>query len=502
MSSLTVRLTSPAGRSRIVLPSSSTLAELQAEVKTRCGVEPGDQQLSFDPAGNRPIDGPPSAQLSQLGFVNGSEVHLRNREASIAGQVLTKVPVSVEPEEPVAKSSSAGGAGPSVPPAPSSSSSSAPASSGSAPKAVESDGKKADPKFETFDAFLRKRQYDVGALPGNQKYVTVKITRGGMLKIPPSVSIKQQPYRHIDTLSVINVPEMESFIGYWQGVLLENAMQRAGFMYGYYLEDKNYDEGTRAIMEAIYEPQQEMAGEVAEMVKDDQEMSRVNRIAEALGLECIGWVFTSLPLEDGLLLSPEEVVRIARLQNDHSTDKHFTKYTLSKFVSCAVRPDPAHNGAPGINPFMVSEQACSMLRDGILTATPSERRACVVREAGKDEMIPDFVCEGRSSKKIATDFFIVRVNDTAPKKHQRLLTHAEFPRENRPTHPQRREDLKKFFSKIPKSEPSWSRFADFHLLLYIAKEIDVDTAVTIAECVRDRKDIPEGVTMIFNELTQ
>ncbi|CAE7775842.1 unnamed protein product [Symbiodinium sp. CCMP2456] len=246
----------------------------------------------------------------------------------------------------------------------------------------------------------------------------------------------------------------------------------------------------------------EMAGEVAEMVKDDQEMSRVNRIAEALGLECIGWVFTSLPLEDGLLLSPEEVVRIARLQNDHSTDKHFTKYTLSKFVSCAVRPDPAHNGAPGINPFMVSEQACSMLRDGILTSTPSERRACVVREAGKDEMIPDFVCEGRSSKKIATDFFIVRVNDTAPKKHQRLLTHAEFPRENRPTHPQRREDLKKFFSKIPKSEPSWSRFADFHLLLYIAKEIDVDTAVTIAECVRDRKDIPEGVTMIFNELTQ
>ncbi|CAE7568927.1 Npl4, partial [Symbiodinium necroappetens] len=187
-------------------------------------------------------------------------------------------------------------------------------------------------------------------------------------------------YRHIDTLSVINVPEMESFIGYWQGVLLENAMQRAGFMYGYYLEDKNYDEGTRAIMEAIYEPQQEMAGEVAEMVKDDQEMSRVNRIAEALGLECIGWVFTSLPLEDGLLLSPEEVVRIARLQNDHSTDKHFTKYTLSKFVSCAVRPDPAHNGAPGINPFMVSEQACAMLRDGILTATPSERRACVVRE--------------------------------------------------------------------------------------------------------------------------
>jgi len=322
------------------------------------------------------------------------------------------------------------------------------------------------------------------------------------MKIPPSVSIKQQPYRHVDTLSIINVPEMENFIGYWNGVLLENAMQRTGFMYGYYLEDKNYDEGTRAIMEGIYEPSQEMVGEIAEPLTDDQEMSRVNRIAEALGLECIGWVFTSLPLEDDLLLSPEEVLRIARLQNEHSTDAHFTRYVLSKFVTCAVRPDPANNGAPSVNPFMVSEQACAMLRDGILSSAPSERRACLVREAKTDELIPDFVVEGRSDKKIATDFFIVRVNDTAPKKHQRMFTHADFPRENRPTHPQRREDLKKYFNKIPKSEPSWSRFADFHLLLYIAKEIDVDTAVAIAECVRDRKDIPEGVTFMFNELTQ
>lgn len=500
MSNLTVRLTSPAGRSRIVLPNTATLADLQAEVKARCGVEPESQQLSLDRAGTQVISGQATQLLTQLGIANGTEVHLSNREASIAGQVLTKTPVSVAPEEPVAKASA---------PAPSASASSSSAVSSSAKPspapaapAAAGDGKKADPKFETFDAFLRKRQYDVLALPGNQKYVTGQIKRGGMMKIPPSVSIKQQPYRHVDTLSIINVPEMENFIGYWNGVLLENAMQRTGFMYGYYLEDKNYDEGTRAIMEGIYEPSQEMVGEIAEPLTDDQEMSRVNRIAEALGLECIGWVFTSLPLEEDLLLSPEEVLRIARLQNEHSTDAHFTRYVLSKFVTCAVRPDPANNGAPSVNPFMVSEQACAMLRDGILSSAPSERRACLVREAKPDELIPDFVVEGRSDKKIATDFFIVRVNDTAPKKHQRMFTHADFPRENRPTHPQRREDLKKYFNKIPKSEPSWSRFADFHLLLYIAKEIDVDTAVAIAECVRDRKDIPEGVTFMFNELTQ
>ena len=30
--------------------------------------------------------------------------------------------------------------------------------------------------------------------------------------------------------------------------------------------------------------------------------------------------------------------------------------------------------------FQVSEQACAMLRDGILSSAPSERRACLVRE--------------------------------------------------------------------------------------------------------------------------
>jgi len=427
-----------------------------------------------------------------------------NKEASIAGQVLTKVPVSVAPEVPVGKD--AGAAAPATSSG-SASSSSAPggasSSSSKETKAVSSgDGKKVDPKFQSFDSFIRGRRYDTGALPGSQKYVTAKIKKGGMIKLPPSVSIKQQPYRHIDTLSVINVPEVENFIGYWNGFLLENAMQRVGWMYGYYLEDQNYDEGTRAILEGIYEPPQEMVGEMAVPMENDPSLPKVDRIAEACGLERIGWMFTTLLLDDGVLLCPEEVLRIARLQNENSSDKHFTKYSLSKFVSCAVRPDPEQGGSPGLNPFMVSEQACAMVRDGIMTTSPSDRRHCLLREAAPDESIPDFVVEGSSNKKIATDFFVVRVNDTAPKKHQRMFTHAEFPRENRPTHPQRRDDLKKYFSRVSKSEPSWSRYADFHLLLYIAQEIDLDTACLIGNCVRDRQEIPEGVTMIINQIIQ
>eukprot|EP00415_Alexandrium_ostenfeldii_P001191 UN1191 len=277
-------------------------------------------------------------------------------------------------------------------------------------------------------------------------------------------------------------------------------MQRCGWMYGYYLEDKNYDEGCRALVEGIYEPPQEMIGEMA-LMKPDPNIERVDRIAEALGIERIGWTFATLPLDDGLILSPNEAQQIARLQNEQSTDIHFTKYRLSKFVSCAVRPDAKIGGMPSLFPYMVSEQCCAMVRDEIIVDN-ADRKHCVVREAKEGELIPDFIVEGKANKKISTDFFIVRVNDTAPKKHQKMFIHADFPRENRQTHPQKRDDLKKYFKKIPTSEPSWSRFADFHLILYIAQEIDVDTALTICECVRDRKEIPEGIMMIIEQLTQ
>lgn len=495
-----VRLVSPAGRSRLVLREGSTFAELQGEVKNRTGVEPGDQRLAFDPQGAQPVRGTAAMLLSQLSIANGSQLYLVNPEASLAAQVLTKQPVSVAPEAPVAKDPGADrGQSTAAGSSSAASSSSAPAAPPNGATTPE-DGKKVEPKFQSFDAFLRTRRYDTAGLPGSQKYTTGEVKQGGMIKIPPSVSIKQQPYRHVDTLSVINVPEMENFIGYWHIHLLENAMQRVGWMYGYYLEDKNYDEGCRAIMEAIYEPPQEMVGEIAQF-KPDPWSTAVDRLAEALGIERIGWIFTTLLLEDGLLLSPEEILRIARLQNEHSTDIHFTKYVLSKFVSCAVRPDVKLGGLPSLNPFMVSEQCTAMVRDNIVGET-TDRRHIVIREARKNELIPDFIVEGKPSKKIATDFFVVRVNDTAPKKHERLFTHSDFPRENRQTHPQRRDDLKKYFKKRPASEPTWSRFADFHLILFIAQEIDVDTALIICECVRDRKDVPDGVMMLINSLIQ
>jgi len=498
-----IRLVTSSGRSRIQLPSTATFGDFQKEVQTKTGVAPETQSFALDDKGSQPIGGAAAAALSSLGIVNGAMIWLQNKEAAIAKQVLTKVIVPV-PEKPVAKAAApaaSGSGSSSSAPAPASSSAAASSSStagaGVSAKIDPYTGKKEVP-FETFDHFLSKRQYDCCALPGNQKYVSGVVSDRGMIKIPPAVSIKQQPYRHVDTFSIVNTSEMEYFIGYWRQHLLENAMNRVGWMYGYYLEDKYYPEGTVAVLEGIYEPPQEMMGEMADP-KDDPHRSRVDKVAEAMGLERIGWIFTSLPLDDDQLIAPWESQKMARLQNEHSTDLHFTKYRLSKFITCAIRPDPTNEGLPGMNAYMVSDQACAMVRDEIL-GEDADRKSCVVREAKKAELIPDFLVEGKANKKILPEFFVVRLIDSTPKKPMSLFTHASFPRENRPTQPQRRDDLKKYFKGIAKSEPSWSQFADFHLILYIAQEIDVDTAITIAECVRDRQEVPDGIRMIIDQI--
>jgi nuclear protein localization family protein 4 len=90
-----------------------------------------------------------------------------------------------------------------------------------------------------------------------------------------------------------------------------------GYLYGYYSEDPNYPEGVRANVEAIYEPPQ--IGETNDVIAlEDSKRFMVDMIAEALTLERIGWIFTSI--NQDFTLSPAEVRKIAKLQEEHIVD--------------------------------------------------------------------------------------------------------------------------------------------------------------------------------------
>ena len=65
------------------------------------------------------------------------------------------------------------------------------------------------------------------------------------------------------------------------------------YLYGYYSEDPNYPEGVRVNIEAIYEPPQ--IGETNDVIPlNDDKRYIVDMVAEALTLERVGWVFTSI----------------------------------------------------------------------------------------------------------------------------------------------------------------------------------------------------------------
>ena len=90
----------------------------------------------------------------------------------------------------------------------------------------------------------------------------------------------------------MNFNEMSSFVNFWQqesGCMA----QRMAWLYGDYSEDPNYPEGVRVNIEAIYEPPQ--LGEINGVLpKEDPNMNKVDMIAEALSLEKVGWIFTSI----------------------------------------------------------------------------------------------------------------------------------------------------------------------------------------------------------------
>lgn len=107
----------------------------------------------------------------------------------------------------------------------------------------------------------------------------------------------------------MNVEEITEFVRNWQ-YDIEMLYQRAAFLIGYYRNDAHFEGcGTRAVCEALYEPNQKSGPDSVE-VEPDELLPIVKRIAASLGLEIIGWVFTHLPRKQ--LISSADFVRMAK----------------------------------------------------------------------------------------------------------------------------------------------------------------------------------------------
>ena len=485
-----IRVFSVSGRSRVTVNSSCNLSTLKSKIASSLKV-PGDQQLlSLDSFGNNLLKGD-SLSIKQHGLCNGSIVYLIT---DATPQITTRTPrqMSTKDLSPISSRGDTNG------------------ESGEDEKKLLSSSlggnqgeEKIDtPKFKSFDSFISERNYVTDDLPLRQSYKSVFIERGKMNKIPPSITLKHQQYRHVDHLEMMNLTEAMEFVNYWKSSL-GMSKQRVGWMYGYYKEDNSYPMGVRAVMEAIYEPPQDdcLDPEGSLVLENDAFKSSVDAIANSLGLECLGLVFTHKEREE--ILTSREIITLGKLQLDSLKSTHYTKYPVSTFVTCTIAPcKSVHGGDPVPNAFSVSDLGLAFIRDGIIDETKiNDTMHIPVKDGNNGELFPQVLENGRPTNKFDAHWLVVRINESAPIQPKPFFSSTRFPRENRVVS-QRPSDVSEFIKNRLASCPptSYNLLNDFHLLLYIAKIFDEATTISICNSIVNKLPVDQHLLEILMSL--
>ncbi|GAW81478.1 hypothetical protein, conserved [Plasmodium gonderi] len=357
-------------------------------------------------------------------------------------------------------------------------------------KEIEKKGKnevKNESNFKSFDYFLKMREYNTTDLPMNMEYKSIFLTKGKFIKIPLSITLKHQEYRHVDHLELMNVEEVKNFVQYWytNGSMYE---QRVGWMYGYYKEDCHYNLGIRAVCECIYEPPQINEKDNVKLLPDNF-LDTVDLIANRLGLERIGWIFTHLPRKE--YLTSNEVVQIARLQLDNlKKNIHYTNYSISNFITCTISPDPMLSNEPVTNAFMISDLGMALIKANLIEPIQTDSSHIHLRKPLQNELLPLILEGGKETNKFDADWFIVRVNESAPKVVRSIFKNFHFPRENR-YHSPTAYDVKEYFAstKLERGTNGIYRCSDFHLILFVSRVLDIETALALCDATLNKKEI-------------
>jgi nuclear protein localization family protein 4 len=192
---------------------------------------------------------------------------------------------------------------------------------------------------------------------------------------------------------------VERFLNYWR----RTGNQRVGFLYGRYEPYESVPLGIRAVVSAIYEPPQTTNDSSVELHLPDPNQERIELMAKLLGLKCVGWMFTDLVSDDiqkgtvkhfrgnsnSFFLSAEECITAGYLQNMF---KNYTKFSSdghfgSKFVTVVVTGDATNQ--IHFEGYQVSNQCCSLVRDGCIVPTLDVPQLAYIRESSNDKFIPD-----------------------------------------------------------------------------------------------------------------
>lgn len=300
----------------------------------------------------------------------------------------------------------------------------------------------------------------------------------------------------------LDVPSVSDFQTYCQRFAFKR--KRVAYLYGKYVDaandkDDNKQEGEdkkpdgdgatnkKVLVEAIYEPPQEIDNDTAEgfVLLDDELEESVQEIAGMLGLARVGWIFCHEQRD--FALSNAELIMAAEFQLEAAEGIHETP-----FVTVTVSPN--ENNAVSVEAFQVSQQCMAMVAE----------QALEISENPQETLINETftaIQEGKQSKTVENSFFLVVVPIV---QHTSETYIADFPRLNRdlddrtPSH----DELKKSLQKS--NRDGWNftdRLADFNLLLYLSKFLDRHADFPkICASIVEKAELEDGYKLIIKSL--